>query len=269
MGKHDSSSSEDEYYCTHEEYLHDLHSYEMYELEQERDRLDYERALADEQEWYDGLRELTDIENMELAETVNPYRMGRMEDLIDEYDGDSDSDSGSDDDGDYCNCITCCYNDITDDDMEYVIEFISNNFGDVTEREYNLYSSISHHEVFDDDGNIPYHHFLVRVLVYGSSSLVANRIMEYIKQFIAETWHRDKYLCFDDVCNMLCKDLIHRTISCVRKAVCTSQNFDGVIDQFEEETHWSHLMREVVCHPLAVRTLCREWAEEEDHLLVG
>ena len=65
--------------------------------------------------------------------------MGRIEDLIHEYgddsgedgdsevddseDGDSedgDSDDSYSEDGDYCNCITCCYNDVTDEDIEYV-----------------------------------------------------------------------------------------------------------------------------------------------------
>lgn len=271
-----SSSSSDEYYCTYEEYLNDLHEDKMYDLEaeQELERLEYERALVDEQEWHDWIEEKQAIEDMELAYRVNPYRMGRIEDLIDEYDVDSDDNGDSDDDSDsgdgdeYCNCITCCYNDITDEDIEYVTEFIIDNYVDIAEREYHMNSSINHHELFDEDEDIPYYHFLVRTLVYGSS-LVTQRIKEQIKRFIAENWHSHDYIDFDYLCTKICEDFILRSVNCVRDAIYTSQNFGDVIDQFEEETHWGHMMREVVCHPLAVRSQCREWAEEEDHLLVG
>lgn len=287
-GPMSSSSSSDEYYCTYEEYLNDLHEDKMYDLEaeQELERLEYERALVDEQEWHDWIEEKQAIEDMELAYRVNPYRMGRIEDLIHEYgddsedgdsevddseDGDSedgDSDDGYSEDGDYCNCITCCYNDVTDEDIEYVTEFIINNYVDIAEREYHMNSSINHHELFDEDEDIPYYHFLVRTLVYGSS-LVTQRIKEQIKRFIAENWHSHDYIDFDYLCTKICEDFILRSVNCVRDAIHTSQNFGDVIDQFEEETHWGHMMREVVCHPLAVKSLCREWAEEEDHLLVG
>ncbi len=271
-GPMSSSSSSDEYYCTYEEYLNDLHEDKMYDLEaeQELERLEYERALVDEQEWHDWIEEKQAIEDMELAYRVNPYRMGRIEDLIHEYGDDSeDGDSEVDDsEDDYCNCITCCYNDITDEDIEYVTEFIIDNYVDIAEREYHMNSSINHHELFDEDEDIPYYHFLVRTLVYGSS-LVTQRIKEQIKRFIAENWHSHDYIDFDYLCTKICEDFILRSVNCVRDAIHTSQNFGDVIDQFGEETHWGHMMREVVCHPLAVKSLCREWAEEEDHLLVG
>ena len=59
-----SSSSSDEYYCTYEEYLNDLHEDKMYDLEaeQELEKLEYERALVDEQEWHDWIEEKQAIE---------------------------------------------------------------------------------------------------------------------------------------------------------------------------------------------------------------